>query len=183
MKKTVIISGHPDLNNSTANRQIMESLTTMQGLAIYDLQTLYPDGRVNVLEEQDRLRTASLVILQFPFIWYGMPSHMRRWMELVFAPGFAYGKGGMALQNKHIMLSVTLGGSMESYSSSGLHQHPVQTFLRPIEMFTNYCGMNYLPPVYSYSMERSNNEDVAGLSKRIQRHVQRLEQVIHALNE
>jgi len=43
--------------------------------------------------EQDKLRWADTVILQFPLWWYSMPAIMKGWVERVYAYGFAYGVG------------------------------------------------------------------------------------------
>ena len=45
-----------------------------------------------------------------------------------------------------------MGGSRIDYSHAGKHLHTVETFLKPIELFVKYCGMQYLQPFYSYEM-------------------------------
>jgi putative NADPH-quinone reductase len=152
MKKILVISGHPEFSSSIANRFIIEELNRFSYLTIKDIKELYPDGNIDVKKEQEDLHNADLIILQFPFIWYGMPSHLKGWIEKVFTMGFAFGKGGDKLRNKKLMLSITLGGSASDYSRSGRHQHNIETFLKPLELFIHYCGMEYLPPVISYSM-------------------------------
>ena len=183
MIQTLIISGHPKLSRSAANRGILVALIELPNVTVTDVRTNYPNGQIDVPMEQQRLSAASLIILQFPFVWYGMPAHMRHWMETVFASGFAYGEGGGALRNKHLLLSVTLGGSNDAYSISGQHRYPVESFLRPLEMFARYCGMNYLPPVYSYAMVENSNGNENTLSEKITRHVQRVSHIIHSFNE
>lgn len=152
MTNTLIVSGHPRLSHSTSNRLIIEHLINKPGITVFDILTNYPNGDVDVVAEQKKLMAADLVILQFPFVWYGMPSHMKAWVEKVFSFGFAFGPGGDKLKNKKLLLSITLGGSSDAYSAEGQHQHPVETFLLPLQLFAKYCGMQYLPPVYSYEM-------------------------------
>ncbi len=182
MKKTLIVSGHTRLSHSAANRAILEQLVDLPNVAVTDVRTNYPEGQIDVAAEQEGLREASLIILQFPFIWYGMPAHMRSWMEAVFAHGFAYGEGGGALRNKRLLLSITLGGSKEAYSNNGQHRHPVESFLRPLEMFAAYCGMIYLPPVYSYDMANSN-EGGNDLPLKIALHVHQVTQIIYSMDD
>lgn len=183
MKKTLIISGHPRLSHSTANRIIVENLINVPGVTVCDILTVYPDGLVNIKEEQQKLLEADLIVFQFPFVWYGMPSHMKAWLEKVFSYGFAFGPGGDKLRNKKLLLSITLGGSSEAYSQTGQHRYSVETFLRPLELFVGYCGMNYLTPVYSHEMSST-----PGINENIVRgkailHARRVVRVIQSQNE
>jgi glutathione-regulated potassium-efflux system ancillary protein KefF len=180
MKRTLIICGHPRLSQSTSNRIIIEDLSAIPSIIVSDLQASYPNGQVDVAAEQQKLMSADLIVLQFPFVWYGMPSHMKAWIEKVFSYGFAFGPGGDKLKNKKLLLSITLGGTHEAYSERGQHQHPVETFLVPLQLFAQYCGMHYLPPVYSYGMA-----SIAGVNDDIIRdkatlHAQKVRKVIAA---
>ncbi len=177
MKNTLIISGHPNIRQSSANRLILEDMISMPDVTVNDIMTNYPDGTINISEEQKKLRNADIVILQFPFHWYGTPSHMRAWIEQVFSYGFAYGEGGHFLANKKLLLSVTLGGDQHAYSTAGKHQHPVETFLLPLELFAKYCGMDYLEPVYSYEMTGRQKNDEA-LAQKAKHHAGRLKKII-----
>jgi glutathione-regulated potassium-efflux system ancillary protein KefF len=174
MKKILVISGHPELSGSTANRLIIEKLSRFSLITVKDIKENYPDGRIDVEKEQDDLQNADLIILQFPFIWYGMPSHLKGWIEQVFAMGFAFGKGGDKLKHKKLMLSITLGGSEKDYSRNGRHQYNITTFLRPLQLFIKYCGMEYLPPVISYSMSAGSANSVVMVRKNAESHVRKL---------
>lgn len=180
MKNTLIVSGHPRLSHSTANRLIIEALIHTPGITVCDVQSNYPDGDVDIRAEQKKLLEADLIVLQFPFIWYGMPSHFKAWLEKVFSFGFAFGPGGDQLKGKKLLLSITLGGSSEAYSAEGQHQHAVETFLLPLRLFANYCGMHYLPPVYSFEMAGTpgQNEDI--IRDKAALHAQKLLRVIEA---
>jgi glutathione-regulated potassium-efflux system ancillary protein KefF len=152
MKNIILISGHPDISQSTANRLILEELLADKRITFSDIKQNYPDYKIDIAKEQQLLLSADLIILQSPFIWYGLPAHMKLWIENVFSYGFAHGPGGDKLKDKSFLLSLTLGGSKESYSHTGQHQYPVEDFIKPIELLVRYCGLNYLPPVYSYNM-------------------------------
>lgn len=150
------------------------------GVTVCDIMMNYPDGNIDVAAEQKRLTEASLLIFQFPFVWYGMPSHMKGWLEKVLSFGFAFGPGGDKLKGKKIFFSITLGGSSAAYSAHGQHLYPVETFLRPLELLVKYCGMQYLPPVYSYEMaatEQTKNQ----VMEKGRLHAQRLISIIHSL--
>lgn len=180
MKKTQIICGHPRLSQSTANRVILEHLINVQGISVSDIQMDYPNGNLDVEAEQRKLMEADLIVLQFPFIWYGMPSHMKAWLEKVFSYGFAFGPGGDKLKNKKLLLSITLGGSSEAYSAEGQHLHPVETFILPLQLFAKYCGMHYLKPVYSYEMASTPGVNDKIIQGKAELHAQRVLRVIQA---
>ena len=44
----------------------------------------------DIAREQDKLRWADTVILQFPLWWFSMPAILKGWIERVYAYGFAY---------------------------------------------------------------------------------------------
>jgi putative NADPH-quinone reductase len=182
MKNILIISGHPRVSHSTANRLIIEKLIQLPGVDVSDIKSNYPDDNINVDLEQEQLKKADLLIFQFPFIWYGMPSHMRAWLEKVFAYGFAFGEGGSHLKGKPLLLSITLGGSREAYSENGQHLFPVETFLLPLQLFSKYCGMEYLPPVYSYAMSGYTEQEKASVRERASLHAERVADVISNLH-
>lgn len=56
MKKILIVSGHPDLNDSFANKTILEETKKLLPEAefVY-LDKLYPDFQIDVKTEQERL--------------------------------------------------------------------------------------------------------------------------------
>ncbi len=178
MKKILIISGHPDRSLSTANCLILAELMKYKFLKVKDIKESYPDGLIDVKREQDDLEQSELIILQFPFIWYGMPSHLKAWMESVFTQGFAFGENGNKLKNKKILLSITLGGSVEAYSSAGPHKYSVDVFLKPIELFSQYCGMEYLSPIISYSMNPGYNNDVHTIKSKSLKHAHKIKSVV-----
>lgn len=60
--------------------------------------------------EQNKLKQADLVILQFPIWWGSFPAILKGWIERVCGYGFAYGPAKQ-LAGKKLMLSVTTGGA------------------------------------------------------------------------
>ena len=69
MKNVLIISGHTDLATSVANKTILETLANRLPKAeIVKLDELYPDFKINVEAEQQRLIRADIIVLQFPVL-------------------------------------------------------------------------------------------------------------------
>lgn len=75
MKKILIVSGHPDLNDSFANKTILEETKKLLPEAefVY-LDKFYPDFRIDTKAEQERLLRADIIVLQYPLFWYSAPS-------------------------------------------------------------------------------------------------------------
>lgn len=95
MSNILIVSGHTDLNESVANKTILEEISNKLPKAEVDyLDKLYPDYKIDVKAEQEKLVKADVIVLQFPILWYSMPSIMSKWMEDTFENGFSHGSTG-----------------------------------------------------------------------------------------
>lgn len=67
MKNILIISGHPDLPNSVANKTILNTLKlSFPQAKFHYLDELYPDFKIDVEAEQKSLVAADIIVLQFP---------------------------------------------------------------------------------------------------------------------
>lgn len=116
----------------------------------------------DIAAEQDKLRWADAVILQFPLWWFSMPAILKGWVERVYAYGFAYGVGEHSdarwgdrygegsLTGKRAMLMVTTGGWESHYSPRGING-PIEDILFPIHHgILYYPGFDVLPPFLVY---------------------------------
>jgi len=118
---------------------------------------LVDPGGVDVEREQQKLRGADLLVLQFPLWWYGLPAILKGWVDRVFESGFAYdlidpttgrarkyGDGGLV--GKRALTVVTAGdrpGSLEPRGISG----SIDDVLWPLLHGTYwYTGMAALRP-------------------------------------
>ena len=116
--------------------------------------------------EQEKLRWADTVILQFPLWWFSMPAILKGWVERVYANGFAYGVGEHsdarwgerygegAMTGKRAMLIVTTGGWESHYAARGING-PMDDILFPIQHgILYYPGFDVLPPVVIHRTSR-----------------------------
>lgn len=150
MKKILIVSGHTDLNDSFANKTILEELNKQLPEAEYVyLDKLYPDFKIDVEVEQQRLKNADVIVFQFPFFWYSMPSLMCRWIEETLVYGFSHGMGGDKLKGKMLIASFTSGAPEEMYQYGGIQNYPVEDFLTPLKQLANMCSMEWGGYVYT----------------------------------
>ncbi|WP_206956951.1 NAD(P)H-dependent oxidoreductase [Trinickia acidisoli] len=120
----------------------------------------------DIAAEQEKIKWADAVILQFPLWWFSMPAILKGWVERVYAYGFAYGVGEHSdkrwgdrygegsMAGKRAMLVVTAGGWEPHYSSRGING-PIDDVLFPINhgvLF--YPGFDVLPPFVVYRTGR-----------------------------
>ncbi|MGC0415383.1 NAD(P)H dehydrogenase (quinone) [Embleya sp. AB8] len=87
-------------------------------------QRATPAGRLapEIAAEQEKLRWADAVILQFPMWWFGAPAILKGWFDRVFTAGFAYGPKVAPpytegpLGGRRALVSVTVGARETSFS-------------------------------------------------------------------
>lgn len=178
MTNILVISGHTDLNNSVANKTILENLESdiPQAEFVY-LDKLYPTFQIDREVEQERLMKADVIVLQFPLFWYGAPSLLSRWMEEVFVHGFSHGSTGDKLKGKKLIVSFTTGAPEEMYQTGGAQNYSIEEFLPPLKQTANLCKMGWAGYVYtggvSYAL-RSNEEKLAEIKEKSCIHANRV---------
>ena len=165
MPHTLIVSGHTDLNNSAANLRILDHLERdLANVEVLRLDALYTHKPIDVAVEQDRLRRADVVVLQFPLFWFNIPSLLQRWMEEVWTHGFSHGTGGDALKGKKLLLSLTEAPDFTPFMQGLIHA-------------AGFTGMEFVGIEstcgVSYSL-RTDAEQLAAIEAKADEHAQRL---------
>jgi NAD(P)H dehydrogenase (quinone) len=125
--------------------------------------------------EQDKLRWADAVILQFPLWWFSMPAILKGWVDRVYAYGFAYGVGEHSdarwgdrygegsMVGKRAMLIVTTGGWESHYGPRGING-PIDDLLFPIHHgILYYPGFEVLPPFVIHRTSRTDEARFAAI--------------------
>lgn len=119
---TLIVLGHPDIEQSIANKTIIESLQEhITDLEIRNIHQLYPDYKINVQEEQAALLRHDLIVLQYPMYWFNMPAILKLWFDEVLTYQFAYGSQGDKLKDKKLLQSLTVGQVEQNYQNIALN--------------------------------------------------------------
>lgn len=177
MAKILTIYAHPDYERSIANKAVLEEFTKLVPVAdIVNLAKTYPDYKIDIKNEQERLKAAEMVIFQYPFWFFGAPSLMHYYLEKVFAYGFAYGPGAGALKGKNLALSFTIGGSEGEYQRREGLMHTVEQFLPAMLETAAYCGMIYRGAVYAFDMmaDKDDQKSVEAVKARAKDQAERL---------
>jgi NAD(P)H dehydrogenase (quinone) len=112
----------------------------------------------DVRREQDRLRSADLLILQFPLWWGAPPAILKGWLERVLAYGFAYVDGRRfdtgLLKGRRALMCVTTGGTPERFSEAGGYGE-IERVLWPVRRLTlDYMGLTVEEPFVCYAAPR-----------------------------
>ena len=90
MSKILFIIGHPDLSNdSVVTKEVVNILKSEFPQSTFSvLSELYKNFQIDVKAEQDKAKDADLIVFVYPIFWYGFPSLLERWVEVVFVHGF-----------------------------------------------------------------------------------------------
>ncbi|MCX5215114.1 NAD(P)H-dependent oxidoreductase [Kitasatospora sp. NBC_00240] len=119
-------------------------------------------GRLSpdIAAEQEKVRWADAVILQFPMWWFSVPAILKGWIDRVFTFEFAHGPSVPppysegALAGRRALLAVTVGARESAFSDRGVHGpladvlHPLQhglfwfTGMAPLEPFAVYGSVD-----------------------------------------
>ncbi|MBT2765338.1 NAD(P)H-dependent oxidoreductase [Paenibacillus sp. ISL-20] len=143
--KTLVIVTHPSLETSVINKRWIEELKQYpEKYTIHELYKVYPDGNIDVQKEQQLIESHSNLILQFPIYWFNCPPLLKKWLDEVFAYGWAYGSnGGDKLKKRKVGLAVSAGIKKEDYQEDGRYRHTLAQILTPFETTFRYCEADY----------------------------------------
>ena len=144
MKKIMIVSGHPDLKVSLANKTILDEISQkLPEAEIRKLDELYPDCKFDIKAEQKALESADIIVFQYPIHWYGAPGILKLYNDRVMEHGWAYGSKGTALKGKAFVASVTAGVPETGYSANGPMKHTLEEYSYGIIQFAETCKLDF----------------------------------------
>jgi NAD(P)H dehydrogenase (quinone) len=141
----------------------------------------------DIVGEQEKLRWADTVVLQFPLWWYGMPAILKGWFDRVFVKGFAYGvtdpeRAGRTLRygegnlaGKRALTVVTTGSPPGPPGPRGVNGR-LDLVLFPLLHGTLwYSGMTVLPPLAVYGADHLSDQQFADYAASLRRQLVHLE--------
>ena len=144
MKNVLIVSGHPDLKNSVANKTILEEIAAKcPQVEIRKLDELYPDYQFDIKAEQKALEKADIIIFQYPIHWYSVPGILKLYIDKVMEHGWAYGSTGTALKGKCFIASTTTGAPESAYSANSVMKHTIEEYSYGIKQYAEMCQLDF----------------------------------------
>ncbi|MGN6036669.1 NAD(P)H-dependent oxidoreductase [Brevibacterium casei] len=118
----------------------------------YIANTQPPEVRM----EQEKVRGADAIVVQFPLWWYGMPAILKGWFDRVFVSGFAFGTDpatGRRLRfeqgpfvGKRALVVTTLGDRPLAIGPRGKSGELRELLFGLLHGTFAYTGMSALPP-------------------------------------
>lgn len=149
----VILLAHPKLQESVANKELLNAVKELDGVSIYNLYE-EKDEPFNADEWSRILTDASALVFQFPFHWMSAPYILKRWEDEVLT----YLAGTPAIAGKPMSIVVTVGSESDAYRSGGRNRFTVDELLRPYQASAILAGMTWQTPLVVYG---TTNDDPA----------------------
>lgn len=160
--KTALIFAHPYFEASKANRALLDAVRELPEVEVADLHALYPDGRIDVDVELERLLSADRIVLQFPMFWYSTPPLLKQWQDEVLTPAYYITpEVGDQLKGKPVRVVTTLSGEPEAYQSDGRVGLTVEELLHPLRATARRCGWVWEAPFFINDMRDPSPEQLA----------------------
>lgn len=124
--KTLVVIGHPNLNQSVINKSWREALRAVESdeVIVRVLHEVVDEkGNFDVRIEQALLEGVDRVILQFPLYWYMPPAIMLHWMTSVWCDGWAYGNDGTHMEHLTLDVACSCGAPEVAFSQTSLETY------------------------------------------------------------
>lgn len=168
LRKVVILLAHPNIKGSQANKALIDAVSDIEGVAVFNLYELSEDIAFNV--------DASAVIYQFPFYWMSAPSLLKKWQDEVFT----HLSKTPAVAGKPLMIVTTTGSEYDAYRSGGRNRFTTDELLRPYQGSAIHSGMAWQTPIVVYGMGTAD----AGknIAEGANSYKQRIEMLINSSN-
>lgn len=171
-KQVVVLLTHPNIKESRANKALMDAISDMGEVAIYNLYEMRMEDAFNAEIWSTIISHASALVFQFPFYWMSAPSLLKRWLDEVFT----YLAKTPAVAGKTLMVVTTAGSEHDAYRSGGRNRFTVDELLRPYQASAVHAGMIWQTPLVVYGMGTS--EASKNIAEGINCYKQRIEALV-----
>ncbi len=175
-RRLLVLFAHPSLERSEINSRLQRVARDHEAVTFVDLYGEYPDYRIDIDKEQQRLCEHDVIVFLFPLYWYSTPALLKEWQDLVLEHGFAYGSEGKALAGKHFIAACSAGGPAAAYDAEGYNHYSLRELLRPLEQTASLCHMRYLPPFALFGSRTAVDEG------RLQDHLNAFRELLDSLS-
>lgn len=148
LKKVVVLLAHPNMENSQANKALLDAIKDIEDVAIFNLYEMLEQDILNMDAWSRIISHANAVIYQFPFYWMSAPSLLKKWQDGIFT----YLAKTPAIAGKPLLVVTTTGSEFDAYRSGGRNRFTVDELLRPYQGGAVHAGMVWQTPFVVYGM-------------------------------
>lgn len=147
--RITIVLAHPDINDSRANKELINTVKELDNVAVYNLYEDFPE-LFDVEVWTQIMLDSSMLIYQFPLYWMSAPYMLKKWQEEVFT----HLSRTPVTVGKPMMVVTTVGGDTNAYRSGGRNRYTVDEILRPYEASALAAGMRWQTPIVVFEMDK-----------------------------
>ena len=148
--KTLIIVAHPDVKGSMSQQFFLSGLEQEKEVTIHQLYDSYPEGKIDMGKEIERVLSHDRIIFQFPLYWYSAPSLLKEWQDVVLS-GIASNDSYMKrVAGKEFGIVVSIGAKETSYQAGGSVGLSLSELMKPYQAMATYFGLDFMPIFANY---------------------------------
>lgn len=158
---TLVLVSHPSLASSKTHSAIVDEFASIGGVTVrYIDDALGSASSFDTTAEHSVIEAHDKIVLQFPWYWYSTPAMMKKYLDEVLAPGWAF-EGRYALEGKKLQLLITTGGAEVTYSADSDHGFTMDELVAPFKAIARFTKMVWLDPVIVYAVAAPLDEQIA----------------------
>lgn len=152
---------HPTMQHSSINRHWVDALNKYPDkYVVHPLYAVYPDERINVVEEQKLMEAHDTIVFQFPVYWFSYPPLLKKWIDEILTYGWPYGSNSdYKLSGKKIALAMSAGIDEHEFSPSEKYKYTLNELTRPLELTFEYVRADYRPFFAYYGIELNTSDE------------------------
>ena len=158
---TLVLVSHPSVTSSKTHSAIVDELTRIPNVTVRYIDDVLGDAKkFDVTAEHKIIEAHDNIVLQFPWYWYSAPAVMKKYLDEILAPGWAF-EGRFALEGKKLQLLLTTGGAEVTYNANSDHGFTMDELLAPFKAIARYTKMVWVDPVIVYAVAAPLDEQIA----------------------
>lgn len=140
--KITVVLAHPNLAESKANRELMESVRELDFVSVYNLYEEHHQS-MDLETWSELIFDSSVLVFQFPLYWMGAPYMLKKWMDEVF---ISLSRTPVVM-GKCLQVVTTTGSDCDAYRSGGRNKFTMDEILRPFQASAIHAGMTWETPL------------------------------------
>jgi len=174
--KVLVLVSHPNIEDSRINDALVKAVEGNPLVTVRHIDQLLTStgSKFDVSQEQQIIDAHEAIVLQFPWFWYAAPASLKKYLDDVLTPGWAY-RGGEALSGKPVMVAISTGGPADAYTADGNNKFTMEQFLSPLIATANMTKMRWMEPFLIHGVRTLSDDELAGITSE---YISRIENLV-----